>query len=228
MSPTQFFAIPVLVSTALVTFATFASDARAQSCGMGDVDWYVTEEAAVARAEDMLQHGKPRDAAWELQRMWPRMHEAIPVATSVVVIAAGVRLMALAAVRSDGDVRSELGWSSATPRDRAANVAWGISRLRMIVAASAWDGRAKTDLAEALARSSKTEEEGRAMLEALDTANAILTPEAYAALAAVRAHAGDTTGADLATGECERRAFDARAQCAFARTPSTPAITATR
>jgi len=228
MSPTKFFAIPVLVSTALATFATLAGDARAQSCGMGDVDWYVAEEAAVARAGDMLQHGRPRDAAWELQRMWPRMHEAIPVTSSVAVITSGVRLMALAAVRSDGDVRSELGWSSATPREKAANVAWGVSRLRMIVAASAWDGSAKIDLAEALARSSKTEEEGRAMLEALDTANAVLSPEAYAGLAAARAHAGDTTGADLATGECERRAFDAAAQCASARTPSTPAVTATR
>jgi hypothetical protein len=223
--------IPVIVSTAFAGFAAFvalAGNARAQSCGMGVVDWYVTEHAAVARAEDMLQHAKPRDAAWELQRMWPRMHEAVPVASSVPVISSGVRLMALAAVRADGDIRSELGWSSATPRERAANVAWGISRLRMIVAASAWDLVAKNDLGEALARSSETQEEARTMLEALDTAQSILTPEAYAALAAVRANTGDTTGAGIAADECETRAFDAGAQCAVARTARAPAVTAAR
>jgi hypothetical protein len=98
----------------------------------------------------------------------------------------------------------------------------------MIVAASAWDVVAKNDLGEALARSSETQEEARAMLEALDTAQTIVTPEAHAALAAVRANAGDTTGAGLAADECERRAFDAVAQCALARTPTAPAVTAAR
>jgi hypothetical protein len=219
-------AIPVLVST-LTALASFAGDARAQACGMGDVDFYVAEEGAVSRAEELLQHAKPRDAAWELQRMWPRMHEAVPVVSSVAIISSGVRLMALAAVRSDGDVRSELGWSSGTARERAANVAWGIARLRMLAVASAPSPLAKNDLAEALARSRGTEEEGRAMLEALDTAQAILTPEAYAALASVRAHAGDTTGAELARGECERAAVDAGAQCALS-TAQASAITAAR
>jgi hypothetical protein len=188
--------------TACLAAATFSHDARAQSCGMGEVDFYPTEHTNVAQAEDLLSRGETKDAAWLLQKTWPRLREAIPVAQSVPVIAEGVRVMALAAVRSDGDIKTGLGWSSATAADRASNVAWGVSRLRMLAKAMPSDS-AKADLGEALARSPKTRGEGLAILEGLASAGSLYTPDAYAALALARSMEADEAGARVAAAQCE-------------------------
>jgi len=224
MSP---FKLPTIVTLAFVTAAgAVAGDARAQSCGMGDVDWYSQERMNVATADDMLERGETQKAAWLLQRTWPRLHEAVPVASSLPQIAEGVRLMALAAVRSDGNVRSGLGWSSWTPLERSLNVTWGVQRLRMLVKADPSSTIARTDLGEALSRSPGTREEARTILEALDASNAIATPEGFAALASIRSAAGDTSGAGFASAECQRRASNAVVQCAAAS--AQPQLTAAR
>jgi hypothetical protein len=173
-------ALPLAV---LAAVATVTGEAHAQSCGMGDIDWYGVERVNVSRADQLLQQGEARKAASLLQHMWPRMHEAVPVESSLPVITDGVRLMALAAVRTDGDIRSELGWSSWTPAERAQNVKWGVSRLRMLAVLSPQSLVAKTDLGEALSRTAGTREEGRAILESLDASGSITSPEGYAALA---------------------------------------------
>ncbi len=146
--------------------------------------------AATRRSHPENSHehdrGEPQKAAWLMQRTWTRLHEAVPVASSLPHIAEGVRVMALAAVRSDGNVRSGFGWSSWTPFERSLNVRWGVQRLRMLVAADPSSALAKTDLGEALARSPSTRDEARTILEALDAAHAISTAEGYAALSSVR------------------------------------------
>jgi hypothetical protein len=101
---------------------------RASECGMGDVDWYSGERARVSRADSLLDDGQPREAAAVIESTWPRMREARPVAESLTHIADAVRIMALACVRSDGDVGEGNGWTSKTEADRASNVRWGISR----------------------------------------------------------------------------------------------------
>jgi hypothetical protein len=189
---------------ACLASATLSADARAQSCGMGEVDFYPTEHANVAQAEDLLSRGEARDAAWLMQKTWPRLREAIPVAQSVPVIAEGVRVMALAAVRGDGDIKTGLGWSSATAADRASNVAWGVSRLRMLAKALPSDS-AKADLGEALVRSTRTRSEGAAILEELARGGQLYTPEGYAALALARSMEGDEAGARVAAAQCEIR-----------------------
>jgi hypothetical protein len=203
------FSFAVLTAT-----AAFAGDARAQACGMGDIDWYRAEHEAVSRAEDRLQQGEPQKAASLLQRMWPRLREAVPVESTLPVIADGVRLMALAAVRTDGDVPASPGWSSGTPRERALNVAWGVQRLRMLEAATPGSAVAKTALGEALARSPSTREEGLSILEALDDSDEIATPEGYAAFALALRQAGEVAGAEAATEQCFRQATFFRVQCA--------------
>lgn len=226
MSP---FKLPAAVTLALLGAAVaVAGDAQAQSCGMGEVDWYTQERANVASADDMLERGEAQKAAWLLQRTWPRLHEAVPVADSLPQIASGVRLMALAAVRSDGDVRSGLGWSSWTPLERSLNVRWGVQRLRMLSKADPSSTLARTDLGEALSRLPATREEARTILEALDASNAVATPEGYAALASLRSAAGDAMGAQVATAECQRRAYASPAvQCAAAASIR-PVLTAAR
>ena len=217
-------AIPLAVMTAL---AAVAPNAHAQ-CGMGEVDWYGAERNNVSQAEELLKEGEPKKAAWVLQQTWPRMHEALPREGGVPVIADGVRLMAVAAVRSDGDVRSGNGWSSATAAERAANVAWGIRHLRMLLSVEPWNLAVKTDLGEALSRSPATRDEARTILEALDDDRAVSSAEGYAALAMLRLETGDTAGAETAGLACERFAGTDVNRCAAAGGRVTPVLTATR
>jgi hypothetical protein len=222
-------------AAAFAAFSLFAAapgDAHAQSCGMGEVDWYQTERANVATAETLLHEGETQRAAALLQKTWPRLREAVPVNGSLSVILDGVRLMALAAVRSDGDVPSTLGWSSRTPEERASNVAWGIKRLRMLATVNQTDVLVQANLGEALARSHSTRDEARTILEWLASGDRLYTSEAFAALALVRSTAGDAVGADAAGMECARRAQDFAIECAAigGRVPpsETPAVTAAR
>ncbi len=221
-SPFAFTSVAVLV-----TLVGLAPPARAQ-CGMGDVDWYATERTNVARAEELLRQGEPQKAAWLLQQTWPRMREAVPVVGSNPVIADGVRVMALAAVRSDGDLRSDLGWSSWSPAEREANVRWGIARLRMLAASLPDSAEVKTDLGEALARAPGTRDEARTILEALDGARDIASAEGYAALAMLRVEEGDVAGADVAALACERLAGADVSRCSTAGGRVTPVVTAAR
>ena len=226
MSPTRLPAASLLA--VLTAVAPLAGNAHAESCGMGDIDWYATERANVARADEMLQEGDTQKAAWLLQRTWPRLREARPVESSLPVIAEGVRLMALAAVRSEGNVRSGHGWSSWTVQERSNNVSWGVARLRMIVAANPSSNTAKTDLGEALSRSAETQDEARTILESLEASQEITSPQGFAALAVVRSAAGEAGGAELATAECELHASNVDVQCAAAIERIQPTLTATR
>ena len=205
-----------------------AGTAHAQSCGMGDIDWYAKEREAVSRADLLLQQGESQKAALGLQEMWPQLSDAVPVAGSIQVIADGVRLMALAAVRSDGDVKSVHGWSSWTATERARNVAWGVRRLRMLVKADPTSTLAKTDLGEALARAPETRKEASALLETLAKTHSIGSAEGYAALALLRTEEGDAAGAEEAGLQCDRMATNVTSQCTTAGGRVTPMETAAR
>jgi hypothetical protein len=224
MSPNTMKLSAALSLAVLAAGVAVSGDAHAQACGMGDIDWYGVERDTVSRASDMLERGDTQKAASLMQHMWPRMHEAVPVESSLSVIADGVRVMALASVRSGGKVPSELGWSSWTPLERSQNVAWSVQRLRMLAATRSWSSLAKADLGEALARSASTEDEARTILEALDSSKNMASPEGYAALAFVRDQAGDTTGAELASEECNEHGT--AVQCALAAFEMMPAVAA--
>jgi hypothetical protein len=202
--------------------------ARAGECGMGaDIDWYAGERAKVSTADALLDAGQARDAAWIVQSTWSRMREARPVTGSMTHIAEAVRVMALACIRTDGNIRSGMGWSSATAEERAANVRWGISRLEMLSMASPDNTSAKVDLGEGLARSQESEEHALELLEALDAAHDITTVEAFSALARLRFADGDKDGATAALAECESvtLAFD---RCTLSDPTVAPAETASR
>jgi hypothetical protein len=175
---------------------------RASECGMGDVDWYSGERARVSRADSLLDDGQPREAAAVIESTWPRMREARPVAESLTHIADAVRIMALACVRSDGDVGEGNGWTSKTEADRASNVRWGISRIRMLSAAHPGNPSLKVDLGEALSRSPATESEAKNLLEAALADHDITSAQAYSALAELRRDEGDVEGAIDVVTEC--------------------------
>src|SRR5262249_46508678 len=105
----------------------------------------------------------------------------------------GLRIYALASVRLDGAV----GPSDA---DRSKNVEWGTEVLRALSAMKQADALSKTDYAEALAKTNGAD--AKTLLEDLAARDVLATPYAYAALAALRAAAGDAAGRDAALARC--------------------------
>jgi hypothetical protein len=194
----------MMLGIGLLAAGGMTHDARAGECGMGDdIDWYAGERMKVSQAEELLDAGHEREAAWVVQTTWHRMREARPVTGSMAHIAEAVRVVALACVRTGGDVKAGFGWSSGTAEERAANVRWGVSRLRMLAAANPSSMVAKVDLGEALSRSPRTEKEGSDLLESLDAQHLVTTPEGLAALARVRLAHGDGEGSAVALAACE-------------------------
>jgi len=199
-------------------------NARASACGMGDdIDWYAGERSKVSEAVDLLEQGRARDAAWVVQNVWPRLREARPVEGGLPHIAEAVRVMALASVRTSGDVNPGFGWTSRTAADRASNVRWGISRLRMLAAASPSSVMLEQNLGEALTASTETATEGNGILETLDRRHAITTPGAFVALARTRKLHGDEEGAAVALAQCETLEVS-QDQCSESEAP--PVVTA--
>ena len=117
------------------------------------------------------------------------MSEAVPGRGSLPHIAEAVRIMAQAAVRSDGNVRTGFGFASRTPTERWVTVEWGVKRLRMLAAADPESDSAKTNLGEALARFPARQAEATTILEDLAKRNAMTSAEGYAALSFLRAQA---------------------------------------
>jgi hypothetical protein len=216
-------AVVAMLGVACGTMA-MARDARAWGCGSGEMDMYENERINVANAEALLSEGKPLEAAWLIQRTWPYMSQAVPVSSSLPHIAEGVRVMAQAAVRSDGAVRTGFGFASRTPTERWVTVEWGVTRLRMLTAAYPTSDEAKTNLGEALARFPARQAEAKQILEALASRNAIRSPEGYAALAHVRQEAGAVSDAKLAAAECTRVAQNAERQCNLAMSTVHPIV----
>jgi hypothetical protein len=202
---------------------------RASECGMGDLDWFSGERERVSRADALLDEGQAREAAAVVESTWARMREARPVASSLPHIADAVRIMALACVRTGGDVPEGNGWSTKTEADRMANVRWGVSRLRMLSSAHPGDAGAKVDLGEALSQSPDTQNEAFTLLEAVDEERLITSAEGFSALARLRMSLGDVDGAFALVAECDSMThkFD-RCTIEPASLEPTPAVTAAR
>jgi hypothetical protein len=203
----------VAVMGVLAATVGVARDAHAWGCGAGEIDIYTPERVLVANADWLLRQGKVQEAAWLIQKTWPYMSQAVPGRGSLPHIADAVRIMAQAAVRSDGNVRTGFGFASRTPTERWVTVEWGVKRLRMLAAADPESDAAKTNLGEALARFPARQDEGKAILEDLAKRNAMTSAEGYAALAFLRAEGGDAGSAKVAAETCTRWASNADVQC---------------
>ena len=93
------------------------------------------------------------------------------------------------------------------------NLRWAVSALSAVADAKKDDPSVETELSEAMARLPEYREQARIRLEALAKRDLIASPEGYATLARLRAHAGDVTGEELALTRCKAMAKSA-ALCA--------------
>ncbi|WP_437674025.1 hypothetical protein [Sorangium sp. So ce131] len=181
----------------------------AAACGIEFMPAVDHRVMGVAQAEKALRDGQLAAAAGSVIRMFPEIrqisYEKDPLLNRAF------RILAVAATRADGALRVSaevprelLGaWGGTSAEDRKANVDWSIRALRRLNEQRKNDPGLQTDLGEALARAPEHRGEALKLLGDLAEKDLIASPEAYAALARLRALSGDGAGHDAAASRCE-------------------------
>ncbi|MGK3999359.1 hypothetical protein [Sorangium sp. So ce1024] len=166
----------------------------------------------VAQAEQALRDGRITAAAGSVIRMFPEIrrisYDKDPLLNRAF------RVLAVATARADGAlaVAPELPrelletWGGASAEEREANIGWSIRALRRLNEQRKNDPALQTDLGEALARAPEHRGEAMKLLGDLAEKDLLASPEGYAALARLRALAGDGAGHDAAASRCEAMA----------------------
>lgn len=196
--------------------AAVAMPSAAQACGG---EWYPEVEIdhrpmGVAMAEKQLEAGQLDEAAATIIRIMPHVAQLDPAKAKIVERAQ--RVLAVSMARNGGslDIKSEVPdyalshWAGQNAAERETNLTFAVNALRKVNEIKTDDPAAQTELAEALARVETGRKEARDILEKLAKADLIATPEGYAALAELRADAGDESGKTAALTRCEAMADD--------------------
>jgi hypothetical protein len=189
-------------------------EGNAKACGG---EWVPAVEVdyrpqGIARAEKLLDEGKDAQAAGMVIRMMPHIRGL--KAEKSTLVARAQRILAVTTARSGGalKVRTEVpdyargSWLGATEKQRTANLEWSITALKSVGATKGDDPGVQSDLAEAMSKVAAHRAEAKQILEKLAKKDLIASPEAYAALADLRAEAGDSAGQKLALKRCETMA----------------------
>jgi hypothetical protein len=153
--------------------------------------------AAVKEAEQILDDGDPADARARVDAILGQAEgfgDGTPVSRGLTRRVQRIR--ALASVRLDPDGHSG--------EHRKALLALAVGSLRWLLGDTPNDAAKLSDLGEALAKTSPAD--ARKVLEDLARRDVVATPYAYAALAGLRAAAGDTAGRDEALARCRTMA----------------------
>ncbi len=188
--------------------------ADASACGGGWYDGGLEMQpeidhrpAGVTLAEKALDSGRHEAAAGMIVRMMP--HIKTLDAKKSDIVARAQRVLAIAAARSSGQLafgdevpRSiQDTWLGKTAEHKAENLTWAVATLRKTTT-DAEDPGMQTDLAEVLSKVDAHHAEARTILEKLAKKDLVATPQGYAALATLRAAAGDSAGQKLALERC--------------------------
>ena len=151
----------------------------------------------IALAEKDLEKGLTGEVLWRVRTHYPQIRGLGPDAPPLALRAQ--RIFALALVRADGRLDSQLGWT------RWANLEWAVETLAALDAKRPNDPGLQADLAEAQTRLPRTRREGLHTLEDLDRRDLLGSPFAYLALVRARRAIGDDLGAAHALERCVAR-----------------------
>ncbi|AUX26377.1 hypothetical protein SOCEGT47_069380 [Sorangium cellulosum] len=205
-------AVRVSLCLALAS-SVFVASGDASACGGVEVMPAIDHRVmGVARAEQALRDGRLAAAAGSVIRMFPEIrrisHGQDPLLNRAF------RVLAVAAARAEGALgvgaevpRALLGaWGGTSAEDRRANIDWSIRTLQRLNEQRKNDPALQGDLGEALARAPERRGEALRLLGGLAERDLLASPEAYAALARLRALSGDGAGHDAAASRCEAMA----------------------
>ena len=195
-----------VLALAVVPAAILAVPQDASACGMSvrldPTPQRPTPVMEIARAEKALENGQNVQAAQAILGTFPRIRVA--TAGTNPLETRGLRVFALAIVRSNGDVNEKkAGFAPQGEWTPKANLEWAVQSIREIDAKRPNDPSVQADLGEALAKLPHGQDEALKILAALAQKDLMGSPHAYAALANLKSIKGDTSGAEAAIKRCE-------------------------
>lgn len=181
----RFLGLALASTLVLATLAT--SPARA--CENGVERRLQETVVAVARAEQLVDDGKPLLAAQTVLNTYPDLKRFALGRRPLTDRA--LRVMARAVTRTGGALDAGHRFPGATEQQRADNLAWAQRVLEGFVARDRKDAVAETDLAEMLAR--RPDARGRALriLTRLAQEDRVASEHGYAALVQLHRDAGE-------------------------------------
>ncbi len=185
----------------VVPAAIAGQSSEAVACGESIAFEVDPNVLLLSQAEGSLNTGKPRSAALDALKVFPKIKEAKP--GSSYLLPRAQRIVALAIVRTDGLLTAGKVFTAATADDRRANLEWAVATLRRLSTAKKNNPAAQTDLAEALARLPETQSEALAALDKLARKDLVTSAHGYATLAKLRKAAGDDQGHEAAMKKYE-------------------------
>ena len=202
----------------VVPVAMAAQTGEAVACG-GSIAFEVDPNVLLlSQAEGNLNNGKPRAAALDTLKVFPKIKSLKPGSSHLLPRAQ--RILAMAIVRTDGLLTAGKEFQASTADERRANLEWAVATLRRLSVAKKNNPAADTDLGEALAKLPETQSEALATLDKLARKDLVTSANGYATLAKLRQAAGDSDGAGAAMKKYEALAKKNR--------PATPAAPAAR
>jgi len=203
---TKTFRVAVLAFSTLAAVAVTGLASDAQACGMSvrldPTPQRPTPVQEIARAEKALETGSTVTASQAVLGTFPRIRNATAGQNPLETRA--LRVFALSLVRSDGaSDEKKLGVPVVGEWTAKSNLSWAVQALREIDAKRPNDPAVQADLGEALSKTDSGQKESLEILGKLAQKDLMGSPQAYAALAKLRAQAGDEAGATAATKRCE-------------------------
>ncbi len=197
----------------VVPVALAAQPKEAVACGESIAFEVDPNVLLLSQAETNLTNGKPRVAALDALKVFPKIKNVKPGASYLLPRAQ--RIVAMAIVRTDGLLTAGKEFTASTADERRANLEWAVATLRRLSVEKKANPAAETDLAEGLARLPETQSEALAKLDKLARKDLVTSAHGYATLAKLRKAAGDADGSEAAMKKYEAMAKKNR--------PTTPA-----
>lgn len=213
----------VSASILLLPFGILGAPASAEACGTEVFSVIDHSAEGISSAERALSQGRVTAAANGVFQVFPKLRTTQPGKGPLTDRA--LRILALAAVRSDGalNVGKGVNWQmvGATPEQKEENLLFAISTLRKLNEKRANSPSFQTDLAEALGKVPRFKAEALTILTQLAKKDLVASAEGYATLARLHDAMGEGAPRDAAVKRCEGMTKTPKA----CQVPTSPATT---
>lgn len=198
---------------ALAVLAVLAAPSRpADACGNGVERVVDRTNQSIRHAESLLAEGNFQKAADEVLDSFPtalRVDQRVPKQS---LFERGQRVLAVAVVRSQGNLKLGKALPGKTTAEREQNLAWATAVLRLHQAQGLGGLALTAELAEGLALRPAEVTEAHSLLKKLADDDLMPTPRAWAILGSLEKARGDAAASDKAIQRCKDIAPDAK-QC---------------
>jgi hypothetical protein len=209
----------------VVPVALGAQPAEAVACGESIAFEVDPNVILLSNAENALTNGKPRAAALDAIKVFPKIKTLAAGASPLLPRAQ--RIVAMAIIRTDGLLTAGKEFQASTSDERRGNLEWAVATLRRLNVAKKNNPSAETDLGEALSKLPETQSEALATLDKLARKDLVTSAHGYAALAKLRKAAGDAEGHEAAMKKYEALAKKSQPAAPAAKPTSRNAIIST-